>query len=85
MESKPKSIDRLEQYATDIRALVKVEATERGYRLLVDSQNDPALDEMLVSYVEENLGLSLEDDDLVTSSLKWRRLGIIVGYREISD
>jgi hypothetical protein len=85
MESKPKSIDRLEQYATDIRALVKVEATERGYRLLVDSQNDPALDEMLVSYVEENLGLALEDDDLVTSSLKWRRLGIIVGYREISD
>jgi hypothetical protein len=85
VESKPKSIERLEQYATDIRALVKIEATERGYRLMVASKSDPSLEEMLVSYVEENLGLSLEDDDLVTPSPEWRRLGIIVGYREVSD
>ena len=85
MESKPKSIERLEQYATHIQALVKIEATERGYRLMVDSKSDPSLAGMLVSYVEENLGLSLEDDDLVTPSQQWRRLGIIVGYREVSD
>ena len=85
MESKPKSIERLEQYATTIRALVKIEATERGYRLMVASNSDPSLEEMLVNYVEENLGLSLEDDDLVTPSQQWRRLGIIVGYREVSD
>jgi hypothetical protein len=85
VESKPKSIERLEQYATHIQALVKIEAAERGYRLMVDSKSDPALDERLVSYVEENLGLSLEDDDLVTPSSEWRRLGIIVGYREVSD
>ena len=85
MESKPKSIERLEQYATHIQALVKIEATERGYRLMVDSKSDPSLAGMLVSYVEENLGLSLEDDDLETPSPQWRRLGIIVGYREVSD
>jgi len=85
VETKPKSIERLEQYATHIQALVRIEATERGYRLMVDSKSDRALDGMLVSYVEEKLGLSLEDDDVVTPSPQWRRLGVIVGYREVSD
>jgi hypothetical protein len=85
VESKPKSIERLEQYAMHIQVLVKIEAAERGYRLMVDSNSDPSLDETLVSYVEENLGLSLEDDDLGAPSPEWRRMGIIVGYREVSD
>ena len=55
------------------------------YRLMVDSNSDRALDGMLVSYVEEKLGLSLEDDDVVPPSPQWRRLGVIVGYREVSD
>ena len=85
MESRPKSIERLEHYAAGIGAVVNIEATARGYRLLIGSCVDPTINEMLVSYVEEDLELSLEEDDLATPSPKWRCLGIIVGYREIND
>ena len=85
MDPKPKSIGRLEQYASRIGAVVKIEPAAQGYRLLVGSHVDPAINEMLVSYVEGDLELSLEEDDLVTPSPEWRRVGIIVGYREVSD
>ena len=85
MDPKPKSIGRLEQYASRIGAVVKIEATAQGYRLLVGSHVGPAIKEMLVSYVEGDLELSLEEDDLVTPLPEWRRVGIIVGYREVSD
>jgi len=85
VEPKPKSIERLEQYASRIGAVVKIEATAQGYRLLVGSHVGPAIKEMLVSYVEGDLELSLEEDDLVTSSPEWRCMGIIVGYREVND
>ncbi|HEY3196520.1 MAG TPA: hypothetical protein VGJ57_00780 [Nitrospirales bacterium] len=85
MEPKPKNIERLEQYASRIGAVIKIEETARGYRLLVGSRVDPAINEMLVSYLEGDLELALEEDDLVTLSPEWRRLGIIVGSREVDD
>jgi hypothetical protein len=85
VEPKPKNIERLEQYASRIGAVIKIEETARGYRLLVGSRVDPAINEMLVSYLEGDLELALEEDDLVTLSPEWRRLGIIVGYREVDD
>lgn len=85
MEPKPKSIERLEQYASRIGAVVKIEATDRGYRLLGGSGVDAAIKEKLVSYLEGELELSLEEDDLAAPSPEWRRLGMIVGYREVND
>jgi hypothetical protein len=78
-------MERLEEYASRIGAVVKIEATARGYRLLVDSRVEPAINEMLVSYVEGDLGLSLEEEDDLTPSPEWRCLGMIVGYREVND
>ena len=82
--TKPKSIERLEHYAVRIGALIKIESTERGYRLLIDSKADLVLDEMLVGYVEEEVGLSLGDDEQAANPA-WRRLGIVMGYREVED
>jgi len=85
VESKPKNMERLEQYASRIGAVVKIEAAARGYRLLVDSRVEPAINERLVSYVEDDLELSLEEEDNLTPSVEWRCLGMIVGYREVND
>ena len=85
MDPKPKSIERLEQYASRIGAVVKIEATARGYRLLVQSGVDPETNEKLVSYVEDELELAVEEDDSAVSSQEWRPLGMIVGYREVND
>jgi hypothetical protein len=84
MDSSPYPIARLEQHAARIGALVSIESTEGGYRLLIDATADLVLDEMLVGYMEEELGLALEDD-LLSAPPGWRRLGIIVGAREVTD
>lgn len=84
MNGRPKGIERLEQYAATIGALVKIEPTEQGYRLLVDASADLVLDEMLVEYVQEEVKLGLEED-VIEAPPAWRRLGIIVGFQEVKD
>jgi hypothetical protein len=84
VENRPKNIERLAHYATTIGALVKIEPTEQGYRLLVDASADLVLDKMLVEYVEEEVKLGLEED-VIEASPAWRRLGIIVGFQEVND
>jgi hypothetical protein len=84
VETKPKSISRLEQYAARIGAPVKLESTEQGYRLLVGPTADPVLAERLVDYMGAELALALEDDPRDVPQ-GWRSLGIIVGYHEVED
>ena len=84
LADRPKSIERLAEYAAQIGAPVKIEPTNQGYRLLVDARADRALDEMVVGFVEEELQLGLADD-VISAPPGWRRLGIIVGYQEVND
>ena len=82
--SPPKSLERLTQYAARIGLPVKIEETEQGYRLLVDAQADVGLDEMLIGYIKDEMGMGL-DDDLTPVPSGWRRLGVIIGMREVDD
>lgn len=82
--STPKSLQRLTQYAAGIGLPVKIEETGQGYRLLVDAQADVGLDEMLIGYIKDDMGMGL-DDDLAPAPLGWRRLGVIIGMREVED
>ena len=84
MEKRPKSISRLEQYAAQIGAPVKLESTEQGYRLLMDASANPVLDEKLVDYMGAELKLALEEDPRNVPQ-GWRSLGIIVGYHDVED
>ena len=82
--STPKSLDWLAQYAAHIGLTVKIEETGQGYRVLVDAQADLVLDERLTRYIEDDMGMGL-DDDLTAAPSGWRRLGVIVGMREVKD
>ena len=82
--STPKSLERLSQYAARIGLPVKIEETGQGYRLLVDGQADVGLNEVLMGYIKDDMGMGLEDD-LTPAPLGWRRLGVIIGMREVED
>ena len=82
--STPKSLERLTQYAARIGLPVKIEETGQGYRLLVDARADVGLDEMLIGYIKDDMAMGL-DDDLTPVPLGWRRLGVIIGRREVDD
>lgn len=82
--STPKSLERLAQHAARIGLPVKIEETGQGYRLLVDAQADVGLDEMLIGYIKDDMGMGL-DDDLTPVPLGWRRLGVIIGMGEVDD
>jgi hypothetical protein len=81
---RPKSIERLAEYAARVGAPVKIEPTDQGYRLLMEARADPVLDDIIVRYVEEELQFGLAED-VVSAPPGWRRLGIIVGYQEVND
>jgi len=82
--STPKSLGRLAQYAARIGLPVKIEETGQGYRLLVNAQADVGLDEVLIGYIKDDMGMGL-DDDLMPVPSGWRGLGVIIGLGEVED
>ena len=50
----------------------------------VDEQPFEGLDEMLIGYIRDDMGMGLEDD-LTPAPSGWRRLGVIIGMREVED
>ena len=69
--------DRLTQYAARIGVLLKLESNGPSCRVLIDSAADLVLDEMIVSYIEEEMGLQITNDPIRWTE-PWRPLGIIV-------
>lgn len=76
------SRDRLTQCATRIGVLLKFEANGPSCRVLIDSAADLVLDEMIVGYIEEEMGLQMVVDPTPCHDA-WRRLEIIVGDRKL--
>lgn len=68
--------DRLKHYAEGIGVVVNLEAVPSGVRVLIPSSSAPINDAVLTSYIEEEMGLPLVEDQAVAPPA-WRRLGII--------
>ena len=70
-------LDRLTRYAAKIGVLLKLEPSGASCRVLIDSSTDLVCDEMILGYIEEEMGLHSIVDPL-PCNLAWRRLGIIM-------
>ncbi len=68
--------DRLTRYAESIGVAVRLDAVRTGVRVLLPSSSAPINDAVLAGFIEEEIGLALEDDQAAAPS-GWRRLGII--------
>jgi CheY-like chemotaxis protein len=68
--------DQLTHYAEGIGVAVKLEAVQAGVRVLIPSSSAPINDAVLTSYIEEEMGLQLVEDQAAAPPA-WRRLGII--------
>jgi len=73
--------DRLTHYADGIGVVVKLEAVAPGVRVLIPSSSAPINDAVITSYIEEEMGLQLVEDQAAAPPA-WRRLGIIVENRK---
>jgi len=58
------AIERLKGYASQIGVLLKLEPFGTSYKVLIDSSADLVLEEMLVGYIEEEMGLQIMDDPI---------------------
>jgi hypothetical protein len=68
--------ERLEGFSERVGVALRIDAQGSYHRVLVDSQADLVFDEIIVGYIEEEMALSLSDDNQ-SAPLGWRRLGII--------
>ena len=71
------AIERLKDYAARIGVLLKLEPYGSSYRILIDSSADLVLEEMLIGYIEEEMGLQIMDDPIRWTK-PWRPVGLIV-------
>jgi hypothetical protein len=53
------AVERVKGYAARIGVLLKLEPCGSSYRVLIDSSADLVLEEMLVGYIEEEMGLQI--------------------------
>ena len=74
-------LTRIQQYATRIGVHLKLESHGPYCRVLIDSSSDLVFDEMILGYIEEEMGLPMVQDPNPCHRA-WRQLGIIVGDRK---
>jgi DNA-binding NtrC family response regulator len=73
--------DRLTHYADGIGVAVRLEAVQSGVRVLIPSSSAPINDAVIISYIEEEMGLPLAEDQAAAPPA-WRRLGIIAANQK---
>jgi CheY-like chemotaxis protein len=73
--------DQLTHYADGIGVVVKLEAVQSGVRVLIPASSAPINDAVITSYIEEEMGLPLVEDQAAAPPA-WRRLGIITENRQ---
>jgi DNA-binding response OmpR family regulator len=73
--------DQLTQYAESIGVAMRLETLPSGVRVLIPASSAPINDGVIASYIEEEMGLPLVEDQAAAPP-GWRRLGIITENRQ---